>query len=55
MTKGGPLKSTTTIVYYLMERFQRFDLGTASAAAYVLVAVLALLSALQLRLSRKDA
>lgn len=55
MTRGGPLKSTTTIVYYLMERFQRFDLGTASAAAYVLVVVLALLSALQFRLSRRDA
>jgi ABC-type sugar transport system permease subunit len=54
MTRGGPLKSTTTIVYYLMERFQRFDLGTASAAAYVLVIALALLSALQLKLSRRD-
>jgi len=54
MTRGGPLKSTTTIVYYLMERFQRFDLGTASAAAYVLVVVLALLSAVQLKLARRN-
>ena len=53
MTRGGPLKSTTTIVYFLMDRFQRFDLGTASAAAYVLVVMLALLSAVQLRLSRR--
>jgi ABC-type sugar transport system permease subunit len=55
MTRGGPLKSTTTLVYYLMERFHTFNLGAASAAAYVLVAVLAAVSALQLRYSKRRA
>lgn len=52
MTQGGPIGSTTSIVYYIVDRFQSLDLGTASAAAYVLVVVLALFSFVQLRLSR---
>jgi multiple sugar transport system permease protein len=37
MTRGGPLGSTTTVVYYLYEQaFSRFDLGYASAVAYLL-------------------
>ena len=37
MTRGGPLHSTTTVVYYLYEQaFYRFDLGYASAVAYLL-------------------
>ena len=40
MTRGGPLKSTTTVVYYLYEQaFYRFDLGYASAVAYLLFAL----------------
>jgi ABC-type sugar transport system permease subunit len=54
MTHGGPLESTTTVVFYLVERFQAFDLGHASAAAYFLVVVLAVASAVQLRLGRRD-
>ena len=53
MTQGGPVGSTTTVVYYLLQRFQALDLGHASAAAYLLVLVLALLSAVQLRLARR--
>lgn len=53
MTQGGPVGSTTTVVYYLVQRFQALDLGHASAAAYLLVLVLALLSAVQLRLARR--
>jgi ABC-type sugar transport system permease subunit len=55
MTRGGPLESTTTIVFYLVQRFQAFDLGHASAAAYLLVVALATVSAAQLRLSRQSA
>ena len=37
MTRGGPLHSTTTVVYYLYEEaFYRFNLGYASAVAYLL-------------------
>lgn len=40
MTKGGPLDSTKTIVYYIYERaFENLDLGIASAAAVILLVV----------------
>lgn len=40
MTKGGPLSSTKTIVYYIYERaFENLDLGYASALAVVLLIV----------------
>ena len=40
MTKGGPLDSSKTIVYYIYERaFENLDLGYASALAVVLLIV----------------
>ena len=40
MTRGGPLDSTKTIVYYIYERaFENLDLGIASAAAVILLVV----------------
>ena len=40
MTKGGPLNSTKTIIYYIYERaFENLDLGYASALAVVLLVV----------------
>ncbi len=40
MTKGGPLNSTKTIVYYIYERaFENLDLGYASAMAVVLLVI----------------
>ena len=53
MTRGGPADSTMTVVYYLVEKFHRLDLGHASAAAYLLVIFLAAASALQMRLERR--
>jgi len=50
MTQGGPVESTNTIVYYLVDRFQALELGRASAVAYVLLIILATLSAIQFRL-----
>jgi multiple sugar transport system permease protein len=51
MTKGGPLDSTLTVVYFVFEEgLQRFDMGYASAAAYVLFMIIALFSAVQLKL-----
>jgi putative chitobiose transport system permease protein len=40
MTKGGPLNSTKTIVYYIYEKaFENLDLGYASAMAVILLVV----------------
>ncbi len=45
MTKGGPLNSSKTIVYYIYERaFENLDLGYASAMAVVLLAIVLVLS-----------
>ena len=45
MTKGGPLNSSKTIVYYIYERaFENLDLGYASALAVVLLIVVMLFS-----------
>ena len=40
MTKGGPLNSTKTIVYYIYEKaFENLDLGYASAMAVILLVI----------------
>lgn len=45
MTKGGPLNSSKTIVYYIYERaFENLDLGFASAMAVVLLVIVLALS-----------
>ena len=45
MTKGGPLNSSKTIVYYIYERaFENLDLGFASAMAVVLLAIVMVFS-----------
>ena len=53
MTRGGPLNSTLTSVYYLYDRaFTGFELGYASALAYVLFAVTLGASAVYVRFLR---
>jgi ABC-type sugar transport system permease subunit len=47
---GGPIDSTRTVVFDLVQRFQSLQLGQASAVAYILLVILATLSFLQLRL-----
>ena len=45
MTKGGPLNSSKTIVYYIYERaFENLDLGYASAMAVVLLVIVMVFS-----------
>ena len=45
MTKGGPLGSTATAVYFIYEEgLFRFKMGYASAAAYLLFGIIALFS-----------
>ncbi len=51
MTRGGPLNSTLTSVYYLYEQgFRYFDMGYASALAYILFALTLGLSLVQSKL-----
>jgi multiple sugar transport system permease protein len=51
MTQGGPLGATTTAVYHVyIAGFERFNLGYASAAAFVLFAVIGIVSLIQFRL-----
>lgn len=52
-TRGGPLGSTTVIVYFIWEQaFRNFTAGYGAAAAYVLAVVL-LVAAVVLRLARR--
>ena len=45
MTKGGPLDSTKTIVYYIYEKaFENLDLGYASAMAVILLVIVMIFS-----------
>ncbi len=55
MTKGGPINSTQTIVYYIYERaFENLDLGLASAAAVILLILVLGFSIINLLLFEKD-
>lgn len=55
MTKGGPLNSSKTIVYYIYERaFENLDLGYASALAVVLLVVIMAFSLINIFVFEKD-
>jgi multiple sugar transport system permease protein len=55
MTKGGPGGQTRSIVYYIFERsFTQNQLGYGSAIAFILFAVLFVLSITQLRLFSRE-
>ncbi len=53
MTQGGPIQSTTTVVFRLYQEFYNLNLGKASAIAYVLVLILAAISFVQLRIGEE--
>lgn len=56
MTAGGPLKSTDVIGYYLYRYgFRYYELGFASAIAYVMFAIIFVVTLVQFRLSRGGA
>ena len=49
MTKGGPLNSTKTIVYYIYEKaFETLDLGYASAMAVILLIIVMIFSVINI-------
>lgn len=55
MTKGGPLNSSKTIVYYIYERaFENLDLGYASALAVVLLVIVMAVSLINLLCFEKN-
>ncbi len=50
MTKGGPLFSTEVLVYYIYYRgFNVFDMGYASAMAFILFCIILIFTILQLK------
>ena len=56
MTQGGPLQSTVSVLYFMFEQgFKWWNLGLASAVAFVLFALILALTALQMRLTRNMA
>ncbi|MGP5291337.1 carbohydrate ABC transporter permease [Brachybacterium tyrofermentans] len=54
MTSGGPGVSSSTLSWMVYEEaFQKFDIGSASAAATVLLAILLVITYLQVRVGEK--
>ena len=50
MTQGGPLRSTVSVLYFMYEEgFKWWNLGSASAVAFVLFAIIFVVTLLQLR------
>jgi multiple sugar transport system permease protein len=53
-TRGGPLHSTTVVVYYLFDQaFQQFSAGYAAALAYALFLVILVITYIQFRVGRR--
>jgi multiple sugar transport system permease protein len=53
MTQGGPLQSTVSVLYFMYEEgFKWWNLGSASAVAFVLFLFILALTGMQLRLAR---
>jgi multiple sugar transport system permease protein len=53
MTQGGPLQSTVSVLYFMYEEgFKWWNLGSASAVAFLLFLFIFALTALQLRFTR---
>ncbi|AHX15462.1 sugar ABC transporter permease [Dyella jiangningensis] len=56
MTEGGPLQSTTSVLYLMYnEGFKWWNFGTASAVAFLLFVIMFAVTALMLRMARRGA
>jgi len=54
MTQGGPVQSTTTVVYNIYENaFRYFQMGYASAMSVVLFLIILFFTFIQLRVARR--
>lgn len=55
LTQGGPANSTLTTVLYLYQTgFKDFNFGVASAGSYILAIIIAVITLIQLRVTRED-
>jgi multiple sugar transport system permease protein len=54
MTQGGPLQSTVSVLYFMYEEgFKWWNLGNASAVAFLLFLIIFAVTAVQLRVARQ--
>jgi len=54
MTQGGPANSTLTIVFYLYQKgFQRFQMGYGASQAWIVFALIFIVTIIQFRLSKR--
>jgi len=54
MTQGGPMQSTVSVLYFMYEEgFKWWNLGSASAVAFLLFLLILAITALQLRVTRR--
>ena len=54
MTQGGPVQSTVSVLYFMYdEGFKWWNLGTASAVAFVLFVLMFAITLLQLHVARR--
>jgi multiple sugar transport system permease protein len=54
MTQGGPMQSTTSVLYFMYEEgFKWWNLGSASAVAFVLFMLMFAVTMVQLRVARR--
>lgn len=55
LTQGGPANATLTTVLYLYQiGFKDFNFGVASAGSYILAVIIAILTLIQLRVTREE-
>ncbi len=55
MTLGGPAQSTTTVLYFMFEEgFKWWNLGQASAVAFILFVMILLITWVQIRIGRRN-
>ena len=55
MTRGGPLQSTVSVLYFMYEEgFKWWNLGSASAVAFVLFLIILAVTVVPLRLLRRE-
>ncbi|HET7816338.1 MAG TPA: sugar ABC transporter permease [Sphingomicrobium sp.] len=53
MTQGGPVESTVSVLYFMYEQgFKWWNLGFASAVAFILFVIMFVITAIQYRLAR---
>jgi len=53
MTQGGPVESTVSVLYFMYEQgFKWWNLGVASAVAFILFVIMFVITMIQFRIAR---